>query len=220
MLEKPWKHNYILYIVIVNIQYTPSIILEQSPAASPRNRMPLPAPTSSTWVFRDFFPSLKLLSTAPMRSRQLCLWSSRGSTLDDAWWRNEATCGTKAWPWKWMKTIPKTLTASHQLTFQTFHGEVKTLWHWSMLLCDARPAIGHKVTQGLATWRFSSICQIPALSCRIALQSPRLLYSLSLDNGGLPFPSQVYKRCKKWKKNTHLASSMSIWWYRKAYSQK
>lgn len=59
----------------------------------------------------------------------------------------------------------------------------------------------HKVTQGLATRRFSSICQIPALSCRLALQSPRLLYSLSLDNGGLPFRYQVYKRCKKWEKH-------------------
>lgn len=56
-----------------------------------------------------------------------------------------------------------------QLSFGTFHGpKVKTLWHWSMLLCDARPAtaIGHKVADRLATWRFSSICQIPALSCR------------------------------------------------------
>ena len=35
------------------------------------------------------------------------------------------------------------------------------------------------------------------LSCRMALESPRLLY-----NGGVLFPYQVCKRCKKWEKHT------------------
>ncbi len=118
--------------------------------------------------------------------------------------------------WKWINTKFLHTYSILQLNFGTCKvwGQDVMALKYAPVRCSSCKCNSTRSCRGIGNVALFINLSDARLSCRMARESPRLLY-----NGGVLFPYQVCKRCKKWEK-THLASSMSIWWYRKAYSQK
>lgn len=114
--------------------------------------------------------------------------------------------------WKWIKTkLPKTLTAFYSGPSMVLRSRRYGIEVCSCAMLVLQVQLDTKLPTDWQRGAFHQSVRYPL--CHVENRTPKPLLALQVTY-------QVCKRCKKWKKKTHLASSMSIWWYRKAYSQK